>query len=253
MFGLASGALRLPPSAMRIEKAPWGTGRELRGPFIEPQTPNLIDRSALWSVPGDPTEVLAWIKEHPPRGSKLKVESSSASQGVTTSSSIGFEWPMIKGTANERALLVTAVTTAASETTLRVDAQSVWIVPRSSSERIPIASQFLELNVGRAGAQGREISIANAGVVRQIAASINELPVVQPGVTSCPTGFLHPVIVRLRFRAAPGGSVLAEAEQQMPAGTCEPMRREIRGKSDPPLADSWRVMRRLQGLLERAR
>jgi hypothetical protein len=234
-------------------KAPKEKGGELRAPFIEPETPNLIDRSAFWRVPGDPVEVLAWIKEHPPHGSRLKIESSSSDRGVTTSWSLGFEWPSVEGIADERTLLVTAVSTAANETTLRVDAQSVWIVPRPSSERIPVASRLLELSVGRAGAPHRELATAHADVVKRIVASINDLPVVQPGVTSCPAEFSHPVVVHLAFRAAPGGRMLAEAEQKMPAGTCSPMRLEIRGKQKPSLAESWRVVRKLRVLLERAR
>jgi hypothetical protein len=245
--------LRLPPGATRIGKAPQGSGGELQAPFIEPETPNLIDRSAFWGVPGDPSEVLLWIRRHPPRGSRLKVESSSSDHGATTSWSIGFEWPPIEGIANERALLVTAVATGTHETALRIDAQSVWIVPRPSSERVPAASRFLELRVGRAGSPGREISIADARAVARIAASIDKLPIAQPGVTSCPAEFLHPVTVRLVFRAGRGAPALAEAEQEMPPGTCDPMRLAVRGKHEPPLSDGWRVMRRLRVLLRKAR
>ncbi|HSS41650.1 MAG TPA: hypothetical protein VLK37_03770 [Solirubrobacterales bacterium] len=220
---------------------------------MEPATPNLIDRSALWSVPGDPSEVLTWIREHPPGGSILKVESSLLDRGVTTSWSIGFEWPLLKGIASERVLLMTAVATATHETTLRVDAQAVWILPRPSSERVPAAARFLELSVGRSGSPRRELSLANARAVRRIALSINKLPLAQPGETSCPAEFLHPVVVRLAFRAARGAPVLAEAKQEVPAGTCDPMRLSIRGKHEPPLSDGQRVMRRLRGLLKKAR
>jgi hypothetical protein len=175
------GALRLPTGAIRIAKAPRGKGGELKAPFIEPETPSLIDRSAFWRLPGDPADALAWIKEHPPHDSRLTIESSSSDWGVTTSWSLGFEWPPIEGIADERALLVTAVSSPANETTLRVDAQSVWIGPRPSSERIPAASRFLELSVGRAGAPHRELATANTKVVKPIVASINDLPVAQPG------------------------------------------------------------------------
>jgi hypothetical protein len=247
------GALRLPPGATRVEKARRGSGGELRAPFIRPETPNLIDRSAFLRVAGSPSEVLAWVKGHPPGSSKLKVESSSSNRGVTTSWSVGFEWPPIEGVARERTLLLTAVATTAGETTLRADAQSVWILPRPSSERIPVAAHLLELSVGRAGAPGRELSIGNVGVVKRIAASINELPIVQPGVTSCPAEFSHPIAVRLAFRATPGSPILAEAEQEVPAGTCNSMRLHVRGRQEPPLADGRRVTRRLRGLLERTR
>jgi len=225
----------------------------LKAPFIAPETPNLIDDSAFWSVPGHPTEVLAWLKVHPPRSSKLKIESSSSDRGVTTSWSLGFQFPSIVDVADQRTLLVTAVATAANETTLRVDAQSVWIEPRHSWERIPVASQFVELSVGRAGAPRRELSIVDAEAVRRIAAAINDLPVVQPGVTSCPAGSPRPALVRLVFRAARGAPALAEVEQQMPAGTCDPLRLDVHGERGLPLTESWRVTRQLRPLLERAR
>jgi hypothetical protein len=245
-------ALRLPPSATRIEKAPRGKGSELLAPFIEPETPNLIDRPAFWVGPGDPNEVLAWIGRHPPRGSTLKVESSSGDHLVTTSWSIGFEWPPIDGLVSERALLVTAVATATHETTLRVDAQGVWIVPRPLSERVPAAPGLLEVSVGRAGSPGRRLSIDNARLVRRIVASINRLPIAQPGVTSCPLESLHPVIVSLVFRAARRAPALAEAKQEMPVGTCDPMQLSIGGQHEPPLTDSRRVMRQLRALIRKA-
>jgi len=245
--------LRLPPGARRVSTAPSGSGDAPQSPAFEPATPNLIDLHAWWTVPGSPLEALAWIKKHPPSGSRLKFESSFEDHGVTTSWDIGFEWPPIKGVADERALLVTATAGAGNETALRVDAQAVWIVPRSSSERIPAASRFLDLSVGRLGESQRRLSVADPSFVKRIVASINDLPVFQPGEFSCPLYPSRPVTVRLVFRVAPGGPALAEAEQQLPAGVCHAMRLKIRGDHEPPLEEGWRVMKRLRGLFRKAR
>ncbi len=178
--------LRLPPGARRVSGAPGGSGDALQSPSFEPATPNLIDLHAWWTVPGNPLETLAWIKKHPPSGSKLKIESSFEDHGVTTSWDIGFEWPPIKGIAGERMLLVTATTGAENETALRVDAQAVWIVPRPSLEHVPAASRFLDLSMGRPGEPQRTLSAADPSFVKKIVAVINDLPVAQPGAFSCP-------------------------------------------------------------------
>lgn len=244
--------LRLPPDARRVSGVPGGSGGRLQSPAFEPDTPNLIDLHAWWIVPGDPQAVLAWIKEHPPSGSELKIESSSGYRGVTTSWDIGFEWPPIKSISNERALLVTVTAGAGNETALRADSQAVWIVPRLLSERVPATVRFLDLSVGRAGEPQRSLAVANTKLVRDIAASINGLPVAQPGASSCSAMPSRPVTVRLVFRAVPDGPALAEAEQQEPAGGCNAMGLKIRGKPEPALEESWRVLQRLRGLLRRA-
>lgn len=245
--------LRLPSGAKRVSTAPSGSGDVLQAPAFEPATPNLIDLHAWWTIPGDPQEVLAWIREHPPSGSKLKFESSFEDHGVTTSWDIGFEWPPIDEVADERALLVTATAGPGSGTALRADAQAAWIVPRPSSERVPAASRFLDLSVGRPGEPQRRLSVANPGFVKRIAALVNDLPVAQPGALSCPAQSSRPVTVRLVFRVALGGSALAEAEQQLPAGACHAMRLKIRRDHEPLLEEGWRVMKRLRGLLQKAR
>jgi hypothetical protein len=247
--------LRLPPGAKQVSTAPSGSGDALQSPFSEPATPNLIDLHAWWTVPGSPLEALSWIKKHPPSGSTLKFEGSSENHGVTTSWDIGFVWPPIKGIAEGRMLLVTATTGAENETALRVDAQAVWVVPRPSSERVPAGSQFLDLTVGRPGKPQRRLSVTDPSFVKKIVAAINDLPIVQPGFFSCPAGpITPPVAVRLVFRIASGGPALAEAEQQLPGGSpCQPMRLTIRGDREPSLEEGWRVMKRLRGLLRRAR
>jgi hypothetical protein len=245
-------ALRLPPGAKRVSVVPKGSGDSLRSPAFEPATPNLIDLHTWWTVPGDPSEVLAWVKEHRPNGSILKIESSSEDHGVTTSWDIGFEWAPISGIADERMLIVTATTGAENETALRVDAQAVWIVPRPSSEQVSAASRILDLSVGRPGKPQRRISVADAGFVKKIVQVINDLPVAQPGAISCPAQESRPVSGRLVFRAASGGPALAEAEQQLPAGACHAMGLEIRGHPEPPLGEGSRVMKRLRGLIRRA-
>lgn len=245
--------MRLPPGARRVSAAPSGSGDALQLPLFEPATPNLIDLHAWWTVPGSPLEALAWIKKHPPSGSKLKIESSSEDHGVTTSWDIGFEWPPIKEVANERALLVTATAGPGNETALRVDAQAVWVEPRPSSERVPASSRFLDFSVGRPGKSQRRLSVANPGFVKRIAVLINNLPVAQPGAISCPAEPSRPVTVRLVFRIAPDGPALAEAEHQLPAGTCHAMRLKIRGDHEPPLGEGWRAMKRLRGLFRKAR
>lgn len=241
--------LELPPGALRRSERPSGSGSELKSPPSEPSTPNLIDLHAWWVLPDQPLEALDWIKAHLPPGSTLGIEGSESKFGRTTSWDIGLEWPPIKGRVDERALLITVTARSGGGTALRADAQAVWVTPHPASERIPAAARILEVKREKPGRRPRTATIAKPRVVREVAALIDGLPVVQPGTYSCPAELSNPPTVRLTFRARRNGRALAEAVQTLPPGPCEAMKLTIRGTPQTALEEGNVVLRELRRTL----
>jgi hypothetical protein len=242
--------LALPAGSSYSATQPPGSSPHLSQPFQVPGTPKLIDRPAWWLVPGSPQEVVELIKRQPPRGSHLFGESSDIELGVgEVSHSIEFTWLSVPGVLSSRALLLTVVAESGGRTGLRADAQVVWIVPRPASERIPAGARVLEVDYSKGGKPPREFTVLNRRAVLRIAALIDGLPIVQPtDPHSCPAMQASPRTVTLTFRAAPAGSVLAEASQAEPPGACGGMSIEIYGRRRPALTGAETVLRAVSEL-----
>jgi hypothetical protein len=84
---LLSG-LSFPPGATRSPVEPAGDDSVLAQPGSGPPlTPNVIDDSAWWLIPGTPPAVLAYIDAHPPAGSTRALTGS----GGTGTNGTSFE------------------------------------------------------------------------------------------------------------------------------------------------------------------
>lgn len=242
--------LQLPPGALRTSGPPSGSGSALKSPPIEPSTPNLVDRHAWWVLPGQPLEVLAWIKANWPTGSKLDLESSEDKRGRATSWNIGLVWPPIKAKVDERTLEITVTSPTGGGTAMRADAQAVWVTPHPPSERIPAAARILEVERDESGRPRRSITVTKAKAAGGIAALIDRLPVVQPGTYACPAEPSDPPTVRLTFRASRNGAALAETVQTIPPdGPCGAMKLTVRGTRETALEEGDVILRRLRTML----
>src|ERR1022692_1737785 len=70
--GALSGWLRLPPGSVRSKHEPGGDYGVLAGPAMgPPSTPDVVDLHSWWRLGGSAQAALAFIRAHPPRGSKL--------------------------------------------------------------------------------------------------------------------------------------------------------------------------------------
>jgi hypothetical protein len=126
----------------------------------------------------------------------------------------------------DRELVVEVIAAASGQTAIRVDAQVAWQPPRPRSECVPSAARVVTVaavpDTAAPASAGRlrlpaPVTITSEPVVKRLAALVDSLPLSTIGVTSCPA-FLAPV-VRLTFRARPGGPALAVAEGPEPCGT----------------------------------
>ncbi len=252
------GRLYVPEGSVYSSVEPSGTNPVLEAAPDRPQTPKLIDLTSWWRIPAEPGEVLSWLEENPPLGSK-----ESAAGGFSTSAPGGapgrfvrFEWRPIPSVLILRSLLASVVAGPEGSTVLRADAQVVWVVPRPLSDLILGTVRVLEVR-RLAGAAPRTVTIARPKAVEKIAALINGLPVPQPGdpvpdggpIAPCPKLPSKLGGLRLTFRESANGPPVAEAVQMRPAGICNPMMLKIPGHPQVPLSGGGVVLPTLRTLL----
>ncbi len=248
--------LRLPPGAVSSPTEPTGDGGHLKPMPSLNATSAAVDQHAWWQVAGSPSAVLAYIKSHRPSGSKLDGSGELYNKGALVDQSLTFEWPPVRGVLAERELSVTLTALPGGATGALAQAQSVWIVPRPRSEKVP--SMVHELDVASAPVDGSptvDLSVTSAAKVRRIVSIFNALPIVQPGVYSCPALLTQSArVITLSFRRDAGGQLLAQAQYvayphlAYVSGPCNAIDLTIAGRRQKPLLGGnflWRVQRLL--------
>ncbi len=248
----------LPVGAQPLSREPRGDAGVLESGGPHEAYVDLVDRHAWWRVPGPWRSVLAFVSTHPPPGSRNFTAGSSSTYGRETSAFVVFGWPMTAGS-RTRQLSVLVAATPGGATYLRVDADVIWLLRRSASERIPGGVQAIDITRGLPGhAPSQSLTVTDAAKVRAIVAVTNSLPTIQPGEfdgcnTAVPVGLVRPKIT-FTFRASPGGSVLAVASELATAtgtGNCDPMTLSIGGLPQKPLLEGPKVVAEARRQLEK--
>lgn len=236
----------LPPGALPVGSRPDGVSAQLNGSPEEPASPNLVDRGGWWVVSGTAAEALSWFRSNPPVGAQA-FGGGSLGGPEGEIAFLAFRWPSTAALAS-RTALVAAADRREGGAVLRIDTQAIWLEQHSASERVPAAARVIEVVWGRPSGHDSTAGSTNARFVRSIAAELDELPIVQPGVVHCPMIAADPPTATLRFRRRLGGTVLAEAKQSLPPGVCSPMGLTIRGERQPALTGAGSVIARLRKL-----
>ncbi len=253
--GALMGRLRLPAGSLRSKYEPRGDGAVLAAAAMDPApTSSLVDLHRWWRVRTGAHSVLAFIRSHPPGGAKVYVIGSTGGAGRPQSSIVAYAWRPITGGLGNRWLVVQVVALPGGSTGVRADAEVVWIIPRSPSERIPAGVG--ELDVTRA-APGQlpslSVSFTDLRKIRVIVSIIDRLPIVQPSAIACPAVLAGAPVVTFTFRARTGRPALARASELAyasdPATACGPMSFSIRGRLQTPLLAGGPVLVRAQRVL----
>jgi hypothetical protein len=213
--------LPLPPGSSESSTEPAEDGSLLAYPgFGPPATPNAVDEHAWWLVPLAPAEALAYICAHLPAGTTrpASVGPGPSEPNVPDNETAAFTLPGSAGT-----LVIRAVRLPGGSTALRVDAQLVWITPRSASETIPSGAYLMRITVYDTKGSSRNLESRSLALlvrlpretrslrqIKGVVALLNKLEVVQPGLRKCPIELDHSG-VELTFYASPGASPLAVA------------------------------------------
>jgi hypothetical protein len=236
----------LPDTAVASANEPAGDDGVLAQPSESEATPNLVDRSAYWTVPGSSTSVLDYVKAHlPPGATPLSSGRGNVAPGYGLET---FALPSIPGRLGARVFGLTVVQLDPTTTGVRTDGETVWIVNRPAWERIPAGVRSVTVTArgqtlaGRLGPASRPAVLRGRAAAR-VAALVNRLPRVQPGASSCPAAFLGSV--RMRFRD--GSGRLQATAVEHPSG-CATVGLTVAGRRGPLLTDTPSVMLALQRL-----
>jgi len=240
----------LPTGATRVTAEPAGDGGLLREPASEPGLSDVVDRHAVWRVAAPLDSVVAFVEAHRPSGSRQLGAGSAGGPGAPRNREIGFSFPAVSGQIGARWLTFRVVALPHGSTGVRVDAQDVWIVTRSPSERVPAGVHEIDIRSAYPGrAPVVSLSLTDRAKVRQIVRWIDALGIIQPGLAyACPA--LSGPTVTFDFRADTG-VLLAQAsvlDFEGTSGPCNPIEFTMGGHHQTPLIDGD-FLKRVQRLL----
>jgi hypothetical protein len=216
-----------PPGSRRI-RAPKGYGGVLRnsGPSGYGET---VDLTRFYETDSALRPVVTDVKAHGPRGFTLN--QSGVSPRPPWNQTLSFSSPAGHARPSNRWLNVT-VDQLPKRTIVRVDAEALWIYPRSRTQMLPAGVRTIDVRAPKVSLQ-----VTNPDEVGRIVRWFDELEVQQPGagIPLCP--LVAGPSVRMVFRSV-GGVPLARAFlPATPASICSEDEFWIRGKLQTPLVD----------------
>ncbi len=243
--GRLIGAVRIPGEVVAAPAEP-ETATPIAG-LSRAAGPVTVERSRDWSVPRSATAVRAFLRAHPPPGTRPARAGSLTFVPVQQRT----------GLANA-SLVLTVVATGPRSSAVHAEALVRWLVARSRAERVPSGAHELEITRGPLGrAPSLVIRVSAPARITRIRTLLDRLAPVQPGhVYHCPAQFAQVPVVSFVFRA--GGSrsrVLAVATEQAdarsPTTACDAMHFTVAGHAQAPLLGGYRLLRQVSALLGR--
>ena len=218
------GAVVPPPAAtkMAAPKEYGGVLRSIPTPFGE-----YVRRTQFWRVAAKPAAVAAFLQAH-------DVPAGFTAHCGTNRRFGSTQCEVSRGHDGSRQLEF-GIQRTREGTILRVDAQVVWIYPRSTNESVR-ASRVREIDFS---APKVSKQVTDPALIARIVRWFNEAPLLPPGIGSPMCGPATAVPVKLDFRGA-GRTVLAHVsvDAEEPggvSGACNPMSVTIGGTRQPAL------------------
>jgi hypothetical protein len=195
--------VQLPPGARRLGSEPPGDHGYLRpGQVLEGDLAHAVAH-AWWEVPETESELIAYVKAHPPPGGTVSWTGGAGNVHTgTTALTVSFGLPAVPDVLGYREVAVTATALPGGNAGVLIESQSDWVVLRPISERIPATTRELDVTAGAPGGPPAiALTVTRPAVVRQVVRVINALPIAQPVVINCPALF-DPRLIAITFRAA---------------------------------------------------
>lgn len=232
--------VRLPAGATELTAEPSGDHAYLKPmPTLEGDGAHAV-ASRWWRVPGTPSQMIAFVKAHPPAGAKQVGGGSSGNPRTGTSAlSVYFHWPSVPGVLGERTAAVTATKLPNGDSGVLVESQTDWVVLRPSTERIPSMARGIKITSTAAGQPAIGLPVTAPSRVRAIVRLINSLPIAQPITYACPAE-IDPRLIKISFQGSGGASVTVLTYVDFrpwlsPSVGCKSIGLTIAGRPQPPL------------------
>jgi hypothetical protein len=222
-----------PPGSKRLSHAPAGVHDALSQPASMPGTPDLVDDSSLWQVPGSPSGVLGYEKAHLP--ARFQFEGGGSAGGGYQLSFEDFTVASGLGPVETGELLVGSITSASGQAFARVDAQVTWRPARPAATFLPAGRIHAVVVTAVPGMNDTRkppgpVTVTDPDRVRRLVSLVNGLPLFPPGVFSCPMD--DDAGLKMEFLATAGGPRLATAFAK--ANGCGGVRLLIGAGTPPP-------------------
>jgi hypothetical protein len=154
--------------------------------MAEPYVDHLLVTTDWWTVSMTPQQAESWLLAHPPTGSTPSASTAGGGSGTAIGETFSFP---DQGAYQERSL-ATSATAWPGGALLRVDAMEVRVGVRGARDAVPSGVTRLVADIQAPGqgaaAATHAVTVTDAATVRRIATLTNALPLLPPGVRSCP-------------------------------------------------------------------
>lgn len=240
--------VNLPPGASSQPDEPSGAG--LTGAGYGLNSPNVVDARESWHVSESFQATVAYIKAHPPRGSKLTAWGGTGGRhGVAPIEDLQYSLSDIGGRVAPRVLTLEIVQLSDGSSEVRADAEEVWIVSRPASEKVPRGVREIDIREVQMQLTHRaghpfvtlpilSLKLTNRTKIKRIVSWIDARPLNQPVLYPCHGGLERTArVITFVFRGA-RRAFLARASGVPFVGSpapCTPIDFRLRGRAQPPL------------------
>jgi hypothetical protein len=229
------GTVKVPPGSVRLASQP-GDAPNLGRPPVQPSASTLVTRVTWWSTPLSPNDALAWMTAHPPNG----LESSASGPSL-----IGFEAGG-SGAIGQADVYAETFTMPDGKTGIQLSSVVVYLPTRPAQETIPAAAKLVAVPdfPGHGGRGGTPATYTDQAEIDRVAAIINALSAVPPGLFYCPAdtgGSLE-----LDFESGDGAKL---AQVEIRASECGGVSVTTHGTRQPGLSSGIEALRKVQDVL----
>lgn len=177
-------ALAVPPGAVRVHAPPVGSQEQQAA--LEPESGNLVDSTAWWTLTLTQPAALAWLRAHRPAGTVEGLRASDDDGGHPVVVDNGLASQQYEAPS----LVLSLAPFGRTGSALRADAEVVWDPDRTAAEHMPTAAGTTLTLAYRRTATGPYGNRRVIGGVRagQLARAFNALRTLPPRTSTCGAG-----------------------------------------------------------------
>jgi hypothetical protein len=148
-----------------------------------------VDLHSFWRVPGKPAAVLKWFESHPPQGWANSSTGSGGSGGTTLHWNVTFGFPTVPGRTASEYLTFTTAAARGGGTAVRVDVQTIWVIPRPHDSIVPATVDEIEWSSATGSTSAADHTFSSEANVRKLVGWLNAIPLLRfPAGDACFSG-----------------------------------------------------------------
>lgn len=229
-------ALVLPAGASKVSADPSKGSVLARPPIVQATSPKYwIDDAQYWRVPGDPSQVAAWMQSQTPAG-------ADGSFGASSSSSRVYDFGWFFPYSSEVVLNALDVEVAAARgggSAVRADGVAAWVRAHPQWDQVPSTARVMTVWRTRQGRHSGPITFRHPSDLNRVADFLNQAPVAPPEVEHCPKGYDESFTVVFQARRSGPRLALSKVDEN----ACGFVSLSVGGRHGPPLVGAYQLGR----------